>query len=368
MTHYLYLHFPFCVSKCRYCDFYSVPFDKGITPAYVAALRKEMALKAHAARGLEGLYLGGGTPSLLSGPELASLMKDVAERYGFAAGAEITLEANPGTVSKEKLEAFRAAGINRLSIGIQSLDDRELRLLGRCHTATEGSAAVEAAREAGFDNLSLDLLYGIPGQSREGWRRTLAEVIALRPEHISAYELTPEEGTPLFESIRKGETAMPGEEEGTALYYQAIDTLAAAGYEQYEISNFSLPGFRCRHNLNYWNRGAYLGIGAAAHSFDGTVRTANARSVHAYLERLTEGELPVEEETAIDGAASAKERIFLGLRKTEGIDLDAGAQINRKAAEELLLRGLIELSGHRLRLTRKGLVLSSEVMLRLMEP
>lgn len=371
MTQYLYIHFPFCISKCRYCDFYSIPFAEDTARSYLDALRKEMALKERSAHGLKGLYLGGGTPSLLSGAELSAIMKDAAERYGFAADAEITLEANPGAVSREQLEAFRDAGINRISIGIQSFDDRELQALGRCHTAADSSAAIEAARAAGFDNLSLDLIYGIPGQGIDQWRSTLARALAFGPEHLSTYELTPEEGTPLFEEIGRRRVAMPGEDTITGLYYHTLDTLAASGYEHYEISNFAMPGRQCAHNLNYWNRGAYLGVGAGAHSFDGTARTANVRSVHDYVHRLGAGELPLEEETVIDEAAAAREWIFLGLRKTEGIALGALPRIethlNTEAAEELILRGLIEISNHRLRLTRTGLVLSSEVMLRLVK-
>ncbi|MEW5745779.1 MAG: radical SAM family heme chaperone HemW [Nitrospirota bacterium] len=375
MVHNLYIHIPFCIRKCAYCDFYSIPLPGASSGeearSYVDALMREIRLRGNDARGLRTVYLGGGTPSLLRAADIERVLNALDVHYGVDREAEITIEANPGTVTAESLRLFRGAGINRLSIGVQSMDQRELEVLGRRHTAEAGYRAVDAARAAGFDNVSLDLIYGIPGQNRAQWMQTVARIIALEPEHISAYELTPEKNTPLFASLEKGSLVMPGEEEITAMYYDALDAFGAAGYFHYEISNFARPGRQCFHNLNYWNRGTYLGIGAGAHSFAQGRRTANAADVHAYINRLDHDELPVAEETAISESDAFKEWIFLGLRKTEGIDpgeVPGGeALVNDEAAEELLLRGLVELSGHRLRLTRQGLVLSSEVMVRLLK-
>jgi oxygen-independent coproporphyrinogen-3 oxidase len=367
----LYIHIPFCIRKCAYCDFYSIPFSAEHAAAYTDALCSEIALREGMAKELRTIYIGGGTPTLLAEDEVARILEKVHAAFSVHHDAEITIEANPGTVSERKLYHMRSAGINRISIGGQSFHDHELKLLGRRHTAQDITDAVHAARKAGFDNLSLDLIYGIPGQTRAAWKRTLLSAVSLAPEHLSTYELTPERNTPLYDRIERNDVVLLPEEEITEMYYESLALLKEHGYVHYEISNVALPGRACRHNLNYWKRGTYLGIGAAAHSFLNGKRTANVSSIEHYLTALKENSLPVGEETVLSEEDALKEHIFLGLRMSEGLDLRLvrGAEkiSNSKAVEELTRHGLIELNEHRLRLTRKGLVLSSEVMVRLLQ-
>jgi oxygen-independent coproporphyrinogen-3 oxidase len=308
---------------------------------------------------------------MLSVSEIASVLSAMKDLYTLAPDAELTIEANPGTITQDKLCGLRRAGINRISIGVQSMNDRELQLLGRSHTSQDAVDAVRVARKAGFDDLSIDLIYGIPGQSMEQWERTLSKALSLSPEHISSYELTPENDTPLAKTLQAKSHTLPDEEAVIAMYYRGIDVLEVHGYVHYELSNFAKPGRECVHNLNYWNRGTYLGIGAGAHSFIDGKRSGNVRDVVEYIRRVRTNEAPVSEETILTDGDALKEHIFLGLRKTGGLDLRSipGHEgiIKQKAVEELLLHGLIEVRDHHLRLTRKGLVLSSEIMVRLLE-
>lgn len=367
----LYIHIPFCIKKCVYCDFYSIPFSLERAGAYTDALCREIALREGMAQGLRTVYIGGGTPALLPEDAMMRILEKVHAAFSVHPDAEITIEANPGTISETKLKHLRKAGINRISMGIQSLHDHELKLLGRCHTSQEAIDAVRAARKAGFDNLSIDLIYGIPGQTLAAWKRTLLNAMTLAPEHLSTYELTPEKNTPLFERIQQKEIVLPSEDEITEMYYEGLALLKEYGYLHYEISNAALPGRACRHNLNYWRRGTYLGLGASAHSFFDGRRAANVSSVERYIEDLNRGSIPVGEETVLSEGDALKEHIFLGLRMTEGLDLRLirGAERiqNSKAVVELIHHGLVELNEYYLRLTRKGLVLSSEVMVRLFE-
>ncbi|MDP2168234.1 MAG: radical SAM family heme chaperone HemW [Thermodesulfovibrionales bacterium] len=370
----LYIHIPFCLRKCAYCDFLSVPFDKGISVRYVKALIKEIVLRAedlNASGGpspLRTIYIGGGTPTLLSNESLKEIFKTIRECFGFSAGAEITIEANPGTLDGSKMEAIVLAGVNRLSLGVQSLDDAELAALGRIHTGDDASRAAALVKESGIENLSLDLIYGIPGQRLKGWRNTLKRALGLKPRHISAYELTPEPGTPLYESLRTGSLRLPGEDEVSDMFYLAVDELESAGLLHYEISNYAYPGYECRHNLNYWRRGEYIGAGAGAHSFIGERRIKNTEDVFNYIELLSSGSLPFDELEEVRKEEAVKEFIFLGLRTGEGIDTrllkgNASGLIN--ASRALIEGGFMELRGDCLRLTKRGTALYSSVIVEL---
>ena len=370
MARYLYIHIPFCLKKCTYCDFYSVSDSKFINGPYMTSLCKELEMRKAYNGELDGIYIGGGTPSILKEKDIATIMDKVRSTCRISAEAEITSEANPGTLTEKGTKGMLNAGINRISIGVQSLDDRELSLLGRMHDAAEAIAAFNIARVGGFGNISLDLIYGIPGQNLDGWKRTLKKIISLCPEHISTYELTPEKNTILYEQLEKNRLKLPDEDEVAEMYYTAIDILTEGGYEHYEISNFALPGLLCRHNLNYWDRGEYIGIGAGAHSFLAGRRIANVCDVRQYIHDVELGALPIAEETLLNYRDEIEETLFLGLRKTDGFDsklipADMTEQL-KEALDDLSHQGLLDLSRGHIKLTRKGLIVCNSVIVRLM--
>ncbi len=373
MVNNLYIHIPFCIAKCDYCDFYSIPLGRSgheSANEYADALLKELGLKRDIAGHLRTVYLGGGTPTVLSAKQVAAILSGAREIFSIVPEAEITIEANPGTISERQLSVLREAGINRISIGMQSLSGRELCTLGRRHTAEDALAAVKAARNAGFDNISLDLIYGIPGQNMDVWQNTVSRALELLPEHVSAYELTPEENTLLHVRLTQGVYSLPDELLVIEMYYAALEMMKANGYLHYEISNFAKPGYQCVHNLNYWDRGEYLGIGAGAHSFFQGKRTGNIPDIDRYIKAINSAVIPVDEEMIITDEDAFGEMIFLGLRKTEGLDLRflsaSGRILKNKALEELIRQGLIEIKDHYLRLTARGLVLSTEVMVQIL--
>ncbi|GAB4388949.1 MAG: radical SAM family heme chaperone HemW [Thermodesulfovibrionales bacterium] len=363
----IYVHIPFCVRKCAYCDFPSVAHDPALAEGYVEALGREMALRAASTTGgaADTVYIGGGTPTVLSEGLLARVFASLRENFALSPGAEVTVEANPGTLNRGKADFLLGLGANRVSLGAQSFEDRELAVLGRSHTAGEAEAA---ARLLEGTNFSLDLIYGVPGQDPGSWRRSLERAVGLSPAHVSAYELTPEEGTPLLAALREGRLRLPPEEEVVEMFAMAEEALSGAGLRRYEISNYALPGRQCRHNVNYWRRGPYTGLGAGAHSFDGRTRRANGPDIRGYIEALSEGRLPpaVSQETTWEDAL--KETVFLGLRMTEGVELQgpaAGAVM--EASGGLIEEGLMEKAGGRLRLTRRGLLVSNSVFALLFE-
>jgi len=320
----LYIHIPFCRSKCSYCDFFSLPVpEAGALQRYGELLVRQLHREAANWAGpVETIFFGGGTPSLLAPATVGEILETVAATLGVASAAEITLEANPGSVNAAGLAALRAAGINRLSLGLQSLDDRQLATLGRGHTVAEAMAAVAAARAAGFANLSLDLIYALPGQSVEALEEELQSLVDLRPEHISTYALTVEEETPLYTRVAAGEISLPEEEE-TARHYCAVDAvLTAAGYEHYEISNFARPGRACRHNLDTWRRQPYLGLGAGAHSFCAGgwgERRAVPPDLALFARRVAAGEEASERIEIFDRRGAMSETLYLGLRTAAGV-------------------------------------------------
>lgn len=371
----LYLHIPFCQRKCAYCDFPSVDNFPCTLDAYVAALVREMELRAATLPlpvTATTLYLGGGTPSLLVPEQVGRLLTAAQQRYGLAAAAEVTLEVNPGTVTREKLAGYRAAGVNRLSIGVQSLDDQVLQQLGRVHTAAEARQAVALARAAGFNNIGIDLIHGLPGQTLEQWQVTLQQAIALAPEHVSAYGLTVEEGTPFAELAGRDELTLPEEEIAARMVEVTSELLTAAGYAQYEIANFARPGYRSQHNQIYWQRTSYLGYGPGAHSLLAEpawgIRWRCPTDIPAYLATIAAGQLPEADRQVLDRNDAASETMFLGLRLLAGVHEGAfaakfGVAIAElfPAATRLLALGMLERVDGSLRLSKRALPIANQV-------
>lgn len=376
MVQHLYIHIPFCLNKCIYCDFFSIPYDESISGAYIDALEQELIRRKMEMGEVETIYIGGGTPSVLSDQELTRLLHVIDKNLALSDRCEITVEMNPCTVSRVKVDRLIGEGVNRFSLGVQSFFDRELYFLGRLHSASDSSHAIDIIREAGVKNLSIDLLYAIPGQSLKDWTATLSKAIAISPEHISTYELTPEKGTPLHQLLYRSDGEgryfnQCDEEAIVRMYETTIEILTDAGYIHYEISNFSKPSFECRHNLNCWDRGEYAGIGAGAHSFFQGKRRKNICDVSGYIKRSLNGDLPVEEEIEISAQDVIKEEIFLGLRRIEGIDHKRFKERHfidiLDAADELFKGGFLTENDGRIKLTRRGLLTSSSVILRLFE-
>ena len=313
----LYIHIPFCRSKCAYCDFYSLAGAEERMDDYCRALERHLAEVAPQAEchKADTVYFGGGTPSYLGAERLCRLLGSIRKLYKLDKHAEITLEANPDSATDRKaLKRLRKAGFNRLSLGVQSMDDALLQTIGRIHTRQQVQEAVAAARKAGFKNLSLDLIYGLPGQTMEGWEKALSDAVGLHPEHLSCYGLKLEEGTPLYR--RQGELTFPDEDMQADMYLYTVEFLKQCGYEQYEISNFAKPGFASRHNLKYWLMQEYAGFGPGAHSDFGNVRYGYARD----LERYLKGELVLQESETVDSDEREREYLMLRLRTVQGVD------------------------------------------------
>ena len=380
----LYIHIPFCEHKCIYCDFYSIApgemstREEMTTGRFMKALMKEIELRAQQkefAAPFETVFLGGGTPSLLSAVELGSILEKLAGSFSIKPDAEITVETNPGTVDRRKLEEFRLLGINRLSVGVQSFHDDDLRFLTRIHSSDQARQCIRDAFAAGFENVSLDLIFALPLQTKERWLSNLHQALELNPTHISSYSLIVEPNTPLYRMVKTGQVSLLSIEEDAELYEMTINVLADHGYAQYEVSNFARPGFKSRHNRNYWNHTPYLGFGPSAHSFwapDGDwarpERWWNVSNIASYCDKLEGGVLPVIGKEHLALEQLQEEEIFLGLR-SEGIDVGG---FRRRYARDLLvehrsrLDDLIEnrmmvLEDGRLRLTAKGYVLCDEI-------
>lgn len=345
----LYIHIPFCVKKCNYCDFLSFPADESTQEDYVIALKKELAFygRQYPGRVLTTVYIGGGTPSWLTERYMAEILSEVFRSFTVAPEAEISIECNPGTITGHKFQVYRDSGINRLSIGLQSADNEELKVIGRIHTWEQFLKTYEMARDHGFSNINIDLMYSLPGQTAETWYASLQKVLRLRPEHISAYSLIIEKGTPFydlykFDAVKQQAglptDALPTEEEVYRMTKMTEQLLKEAGYEHYEISNFALPGFACRHNIGYWKRIDYLGVGLGSASLLDNIRYTNTNELYTYLKEAehlraglwqqeqadgTTAELPaVNLHAAVEPVgrkAQMEETMFLGMRMTEGV-------------------------------------------------
>jgi oxygen-independent coproporphyrinogen-3 oxidase len=375
MFNRLYIHVPFCAEKCRYCAFVSAPPRKDDLMEYPALLMGELRLIGSGSGPVDSIYFGGGTPSLLQPEQFARLLGEIARRPGIAADAEITMEANPGTIDRLSLEKYRAAGINRLSLGIQSFDDSFLECLGRIHTAGQSRQAFQDAREAGFANVSIDLIHALPGQSLDQWRSELQNAVRLRPEHISIYGLTVEEGTPFAHTYPADSPALADEDLSADMFELADELLTAAGFDHYEIASYARPGNRSQHNSGYWRRDGYRGLGVAAHSFlrEGCgVRFSNPDTLEEYRRGVTSGQLPrIDEHRLAEGEAMA-EYMFLGLRLADGVDLSAFEREFGRSLEfvygpaiiDLVRLGLLIKNGNILALTRRGMLLSNQVFAR----
>lgn len=382
MSQGIYVHVPFCIRKCYYCDFNSFRLRGPERARFLDYLEREAELwtqvlaaaspGAAARPRFDTVYVGGGTPTTLEPDQLDRLFRMVREAFTLAPGAEVTVEANPGTLNPEKLAALREAGVNRISLGAQVFDDRLLARLGREHDAAAIGWSVELAREAGFASLSLDLIFALPGQSREGWRETLRRALDLEPDHLSCYSLIIEEGTPFYRWHQQGRLPSPDEEVELAMYLDAIALAEARGLDQYEISNFARPGHQCRHNLLYWRNQPYLGLGPGAHSYWGGVRRANLGPLPAYEAALDRGELPLASQEAIAVELEMDETMLMGLRLTrEGVGRAAfrarfGQALDRvygPTVRRLAELGLIEDAGDRIRLSRRGLPVANQVFM-----
>jgi oxygen-independent coproporphyrinogen-3 oxidase len=369
MSEGLYVHIPFCARRCHYCDFNTYEGMEGLAPDYVEALKRDLELAAGKPAPLRSVFFGGGTPSLLSAAQIREILDAVRARCGLLPGAEITLEANPGTADLAKFEGFRAAGVNRLSFGFQAKQDKHLAALGRIHDSAQSAEAWRLARAAGFDNLSLDLMFGLPDQSAEEWRESLDWALAFQPEHLSFYGLTIESGTRYHYLQSQGQLPLPGEDLQADMYAEGIARLAAAGLGQYEISNFAKPGRESVHNRLYWQNRETLGIGAGAWSYVGGDRFMREKNPPLYMESIRQGRIPATENERLEGSLARGEAIYLGLRMLEGIDLEAWK--NEKGldlmgefaapAKEMLALGLLAQTENRLHLTPKGLPLANQV-------
>jgi len=363
----LYVHIPFCVRKCQYCDFLSGPSDEETKDRYIEALLKEIRAAEHTEDyEIVSVFIGGGTPSALKAEAIASIMRTLQEKFFFCEDAEVTIEANPGTVDLEKLTIYRNVGINRLSLGLQSTDAEELKLLGRIHSYEEFLKSYEWAREAGFSNINIDLMFAIPGQTGEAWRQHLYQVAELNPEHISAYSLIIEEGTPFAEQ----NLDLPDEDTEYQMYEDTAEILERYGYRQYEISNYAKQGYMCRHNAGYWQRLEYLGFGLGASSLYGGMRFSNTHQMQEYLTDSRKPEQIRKDVTVLSRNEQIEEFMFLGLRMTEGISekkfeenfnvrlMDIYGDILQKYEET----GFMEHIETKWRLTRKGIHVSNHIL------
>ena len=368
----IYIHVPFCRRRCNYCSFVSYEHRETEIPAYLSALKKELVRRGHGEH-VRSIYFGGGTPSLLSVRQVGDILTTISSLFAVDEGIEVTMEANPGTINVMYLTAIRALGVNRLSLGVQSMNNDELLLMGRIHTGPEAGEAVRFARNAGFDNLSLDLMYGLPGQTLRGWQNTLDMVLEMEPEHLSLYCLSLEADTPIWTAVKGKQIPDIDPDLSADQYELAEDILSAHGYRHYEISNWAKPDRECQHNITYWKYLPYLGVGVAAHSFIDGRRLANTESIYEYLAAFSDDLEPkLDPDKEISLELQLAEKIFLGLRLCDGIGVD---DINSRFGIDLLEcyshqvgelaeAGLLECAGRQLRLTRRGRLLSNEVFWR----
>jgi len=411
----IYLHIPFCRSRCSYCDFATGMYEGELADGYVNSLIREISKWSEVVSpsAADTIYFGGGTPSLLTPSQVERILTAVRDRFEVIEGAEVTIELNPASIisappqrslrlrgeiireftrrrdaetaegaqrkanaedvaelSSQKLHDFRRLGINRASFGAQTFDDRELKQLGRTHSAADIPATFQQLREAGFENISFDLIAGLPNQTLSGWQRNLEQALKLQPEHLSLYLLDVHEGTPLADQIRSGMRPQPDDDLAGEMYQLTIDEVSAAGYDHYEISNFSLPGFASRHNTKYWTGAPYYGFGCSAHSYDGRRRRwSNERDVAKYVKLVEREDSPVVEQTELNEEEARSESIFLGLRLMHGLDLEDyrmrfGSDLRdryRSDLDRFVEAGLIEIDEGLMRLTKRGALLSNEV-------
>ena len=377
----IYLHIPFCKSRCSYCDFATDVYrNDDVVERYVSAIIKEISnfkfqisnsedQKPKTSNQIETIYFGGGTPSLLSPKQLEKILNSIHKKFSVEANSEITMEMNPATMTLETVKEYRSLGVNRASFGAQTFDDTELKRLGRKHTADDVRETIKLLREADFDNVSFDLIAGLPRQTLKDWNKNLTEALKLMPEHLSLYLLEIHEGTPLAEQIRSGRQPQPDEDLSAEMYEMMIDKTSAKGYAQYEISNFSLPNFESKHNSKYWLCEPVFAFGVSAHSFDGQNRWANERDTNQYVSLIENDKSPIAEINELDKKQLSAEFAFLRLRLAKGLNLEEyernfGINLREEMREDLASlsdAGLIKFNENYLKLTRQGMLYSNEV-------
>ena len=368
----IYIHIPFCKSRCSYCDFATGLYQTELAERYVQAVIVDLQTTRadELSRSVDTIYFGGGTPSMLSSDQIERILAVVHRRFQIDSKAEVTIEINPGSVTKTKLKEFRKLGINRASFGAQTFHDDELARLGRSHSAGDTLRTFEYLRAADFDNISFDLIAGLPGQAMIQWQENVDRSLGLRPEHLSFYLLEVHANTPLAQHIERGIQPKPDEDLAAEMYKWMLERACDAGYEHYEISNLCLPGFESRHNTKYWQGNAYYGFGCSAHSFDGrTLRWSNERDVAAYVNAIENKQTPIVEQTQLSDNERRAEAVFLGMRLMKGVDTreyeqSFGVDLRVEHNEDLSRfyeAGLIEFDGDVLRLTRAGALMSNEV-------
>lgn len=368
----IYIHIPFCQTKCRYCSFNSQRLEPDLADRYCAALVREVGMWASSTAvswTVDSVYFGGGTPSVLPAARIVQILAACRRAFLVEENAEITLEANPGTLNADKVCAYREAGINRISLGAQSFSDRDLVSLGRLHAVSDIHRSLELLARYGFENVSLDLMLGLPDQTADAWRENLREFCSLSPGHASVYMLELESRVPLYRELTEGRISLPDEDQVADWYLETQSRLQDFGYRQYEISNFSREGMQCRHNLKYWERVPVIGFGAGSHSFDGVRRYANEPDPLSYAQAVEAGRSPAHCDQVLTEDEKLEETLFLGLRLTQGLDWSRverdSASPNLRTCETILRgfaqRGLVEWDNRQVRLTAEGMLLSSEV-------
>ena len=367
----LYIHIPFCVTKCKYCDFNSFKIDLNEKIKYLNYLGEEMKLYKEEIknREIDSVFVGGGTPSILNENEINILFEKIKENFNIKSNAEITMECNPGTLTLNKLKVMKKSGVNRLSIGLQAVQNHHLKYIGRIHTFEEFEKNYHDAKQMGFDNINIDLMYALPNQSREDWMESLEKVVKLNPTHISAYSLILEENTELFKMYEGDEFNLLDENTDIEMYEYTINYLKSHGYNQYEISNYAKDNFECKHNVLYWKCEEYVGIGASASGYFNGIRYNNICELDNYEKMILEGEKPIEWEEKLSIKDKIEESIFLGLRMNEGIQIsDFKEKYNfdfekeyKNEIEKLSKMELIEIDNNRMKLTQKGREISNSV-------
>lgn len=369
----IYVHIPFCRSRCIYCGFYSTT-ALGMRHAYTKAVCREMELRKDYIHGeFSTVYIGGGTPSQLDAHDIGRLFHHIYKVFNVAGDAEVTMECNPDDITPDFAGMLGGLPVNRVSMGVQTFSDARLRFLRRRHGADDARRAVKTLRQAGISNISIDLMFGFPGEPLDDWLTDIDHALSLGVEHISAYSLMYEEGTPMYDMLQRGEIKETDEELSLAMYDALADRLKSEGYEHYEISNFARPGFRSRHNSSYWRQEPYIGLGAAAHSFDLRSRQWNTADLNAYVEAVSQGRIPAEREE-LDARTTFDDIVTTALRTREGIDTDyVESRLGKKYKDHLaseaapfIAQGLMEQDGASLRLTRRGIYISDSIMSSLM--
>ncbi|SCH37108.1 Oxygen-independent coproporphyrinogen-III oxidase [uncultured Clostridium sp.] len=371
----LYIHIPFCVKKCNYCDFNSFKLDKNLKSTYLEDLRKEMELyKNEVSEEITSIFLGGGTPSILNGGEIKYIFKSIKENFKVSDNAEITIECNPGTLTVDKLRAMRECGINRLSIGLQATQNNHLKYIGRIHSYDEFEKNYKEALKEGFKNINVDLMYCLPNQTFEEWKESLEKITHLNPTHISAYSLILEEGTELYNMHQRKEFKLMDEDTDIDMYEYTINYLNSKGYKQYEISNYAKEGFECEHNILYWKCEHYIGLGPGASGYIKNIRYRNVCDLNEYHKMIEKNEKPIESKEILSKQDSIEEKIFMGLRMNDGIKFNDFKnkfnidflEVYKSQLRDLSEKGLISITEESMKLTQRGREISNSIFIEFM--